>query len=122
MTPAEAHPLVQDLQTVLQAAGGTEITFNPLTALTIKKVLLKVAEAEDVLVGSEEITYLSEACCGDLSNAIETLRLFSSGRVDTQLHHTSKNKKVRWLQCDLNVLSREHSHSPHSLPELVQIL
>ena len=80
----------QDLSRTLEAAGGCELTFNAITALTAARVLNRIAEAEGVPLEASTAQAIAGACGGDLLNAIETLQLYSCGKVDPALLRRKK--------------------------------
>ena len=80
----------QDLSRTLEAAGGCELTFNAITTLTAARVLKKIAEAEGVPLEASTAQAIAGACGGDLLNAIETLQLYSCGKVDPTLLRRKK--------------------------------
>lgn len=83
----------------LSACGAAELTFAGLSMTAVCKSLLRIAEAESVPLSPEQAKALASAANGDLLNAIETLQLYSSGKVDLSLLRQKKTKKVisAWL-------------------------
>jgi hypothetical protein len=86
---------LQGLGKSLTASGATELSFNAITALSAAKVLQKIADSEAMPLRAEEATCIAACSGGDLLNAIETLQLYSCGKIDLSLLHAKKGKKVR---------------------------
>ena len=92
MSCCQHHPMLalQDLSRTLEAAGGCELTFNAITALTAARMLNRIAEAEGVPLEASTAQAIAGASGGDLLNAIETLQLYSCGKQDPALLRRKK--------------------------------
>ncbi|KAL7132034.1 hypothetical protein ABFS83_12G045600 [Erythranthe nasuta] len=67
----------EELQSSLQKAGACKVSFNPITANSIKKVLSKIRRVERIEVSDEQINLLANTSGGDIRHAITSLQYFS---------------------------------------------
>ncbi len=72
-----------------------ELSLAAVSVTAISKTLQKIAEAEAVPLNPEQAKSIAATANGDLLNAIETLQLYSTGKVDLSLLKTKKGKKVQ---------------------------
>eukprot|EP00897_Mesotaenium_endlicherianum_P001497 jgi/Mesen1/1375/ME000013S00867 len=70
----------QDFRIALEKGGASKISFNPITAKNVAKVLKRVTAAEACQVGAGVIQGIAEGCNGDLRHAVSTLQFLSLGR------------------------------------------
>ena len=83
----------------LSSPGAVELSLGAVSVTAISKTLQKIAEAEAVPFSPEQARGIAASASGDLLNAIETLQLFSSGKIDLSLLKTKKGKKVSSALC-----------------------
>ncbi|KAG2433546.1 hypothetical protein HYH02_012663 [Chlamydomonas schloesseri] len=67
--------LHKDLLAALDAAGAHTISFNPVTANNIAKLLLRVAAAEGLELAPAAAVGLAEAADGDVRSALQSLQM-----------------------------------------------
>ncbi|EFJ42812.1 hypothetical protein VOLCADRAFT_107059 [Volvox carteri f. nagariensis] len=70
-----AKGLHKDILAALQAAGATAISFNPVTANNIAKLLMRVAAAEGHELMPATAMGLAEAADGDVRSALQALQM-----------------------------------------------
>ena len=81
-----------------------QITFNPITANAIRKVLNKIVVAEKCVASSATLSFIAESCGGDIRHAIHSLQFLCLGQNpiastwdpggDTNSFANSKRRKV----------------------------
>ncbi|KAG6385873.1 hypothetical protein SASPL_154756 [Salvia splendens] len=75
---AEQHSRYwEELQSSLQNAGAYKVTFNPITANSIKKALTRICRLERLKVNDEYIDFIAKSSEGDIRSAITSLQYFS---------------------------------------------
>ncbi|GIL86706.1 hypothetical protein Vretimale_19803 [Volvox reticuliferus] len=67
--------LQKDILVALQSAGATTISFNPVTANNIAKLLMRVAAAEGLELSPAAAVGLAEAADGDVRSALQALQM-----------------------------------------------
>ncbi|KAL6520808.1 hypothetical protein OROHE_016989 [Orobanche hederae] len=67
----------EELQLALQNAGACKVTFNTVTANSIKRVLKKICREEKFEASDEHIDYIAKASGGDIRHAITSLQYVS---------------------------------------------
>ena len=85
---------MQGVTSRLSAAGAVELSFNSASLTAITKTLHRIAEAEAVDLSAEQAKSMAVSSNGDLLHAIETLQLYSCGKVDLGLLKGKRGKKV----------------------------
>ena len=81
----------------LASSGAVEMSLGAVSVTAISKTLQRIAEAESVPFAPDQARSIAASANGDLLNAIETLQLYSSGKVDLSLLKSKKGKKVSFL-------------------------
>jgi replication-associated recombination protein RarA len=113
---------------VLEAAGATYISFNPITANTITKALQDIAAKEGFALDPDTADAISTAAAGDLRNAIQSLQLLLLQQQHQAPLQTGKRGKVssccqHW-QCRRGLVHAEllisHSHASHTAQLVAQ--
>lgn len=77
------NSLTADIQQALESGGAMKITFNPITANAIRKVLTKILLTEKCMVSSESVSFIAESCGGDIRHAIYCLQFLCIGHKST---------------------------------------
>ncbi|XP_019054381.1 PREDICTED: cell cycle checkpoint protein RAD17 isoform X2 [Nelumbo nucifera] len=66
----------EELQSSLESAGASKITFNPVTVNSIKKILSRICKEEQCNVTVEQIDQIARSSGGDIRHAITSLQYF----------------------------------------------
>ncbi|KAH7330813.1 hypothetical protein KP509_20G003400 [Ceratopteris richardii] len=71
--------LTTDIVHTFESAGAKKITFNPITAIAVRKVLNRIMIAEKCTVSPELVSFVAESCGGDIRHAINCLQFLCIG-------------------------------------------
>ncbi|XP_042483455.1 cell cycle checkpoint protein RAD17 isoform X2 [Macadamia integrifolia] len=66
----------EELKSSLESAGASKVSFNPVTANSIKKMLSRICKEEQCTMTDEQIDQIAKSSGGDIRHAITSLQYF----------------------------------------------
>ncbi|CAJ1942319.1 unnamed protein product [Sphenostylis stenocarpa] len=67
---------LEELKLSLESSGACKVAFNPITANTMKKILLRICQMEQCDVTAEYVDLIAKTSGGDIRHAITSLQFF----------------------------------------------